>query len=226
MSRTRFALVAVGLVVALAACSGSSSPTSGGGSGSSPSPEVSASAPAESMVASSSPSESAPPSESAMASESAEPSGPSAVPTDIDPCTLVTAEEAKALSGVDLGKGKRSTDNNVNMCTYAGTTAVVSVSVAKAPDQASVDKAKQEAEKALQQGIGKGVKITQIDGIGDGAAEMTGSAKLNGVTLSAIGLYFVKGTLFVGFANVGIGLPVATDAAMQAQAQTVLGRLP
>jgi hypothetical protein len=230
MSRTRFVLVAVGLVVALAACSGSSSPSaSGGGSGSSSGPVASASEPAESMAASNLPPESAEPSESAMASEpeSAEPSLASAVPTDIDPCTLVTADEAKTLSGVDLGKGKKSTmENNGNLCVYASTTAVVNVEVLQAPDQATVDAAKQQALAELKQGVGKGITVTQLDGIGDAAAEMTGSGKVNGVTLSAIGLYLLKGTVFVGFSDVGIGTPVASDAAMQAQAQTILGRLP
>lgn len=223
MGRTHLALVASSLVIALAACSGSSSPSSAGGAGSS----APSSAPSvASMAPSASPS--AAPSAMPSASPSAEPSLPTAVPTSIDPCALVTQSEASTLAGVSLGKGQEGTiDTNGKKCGYASAGVIFLVQVIQAPDQATVDKAKQQALKEMEQGApGVNVKITQVSGVGDAAAVLTFKETVSGVSVSATGFYLLKGTVFVAFSDVGIGHPAPSAADMQSQAQTILGRLP
>lgn len=227
MVRTRLALVASSLVIALAACSGGSSPSpAAGGSSAAPSTAPST-APSVASIAPSAPASTAP---SAMpsASSSAEPSLPTAVPTAIDPCTLVTQAEASALAGVSLSKGKETTfDTNGKQCGYAATGVVFVVQVVQAPDQATVDKAKQQALKDMEQGAqGINVKVTQLSGIGDGAALLTFKDTVGGMSVAATGMYLLKGTVFVAFSDVSIGHAAPSSAAVKSQAQTVLGRLP
>lgn len=180
---------------------------------------------------SSAPSEAMPsePATSAMPSESPSPeqSQQTAAPTAIDPCTLVTADEASALAGVTFGKGKHETfSGNGKLCIYTNSGVVFEVSVAQAPDQASVDAAKGDVVSALKQANMKNVKTEQLTGLGDGAALISGSANINGIKASAIAIYVLKGTVFVAFSNVGIGHPVAGSDAMKTQATTIVSRLP
>jgi hypothetical protein len=172
---------------------------------------------------------SAEPSESAMASQPAseEPSLPSAKPTAVNPCDLVTRDEASALAGVTVAKGKESSlDNNGKLCAYSVGTTLFDVEVVEAPDQATMDAAKQQALAELSKSAPKGIKVGAISGVGDQAELATGSPKINGVTINVVGIYFTKGTYFVAMSNIGLGHGVASADAMTAQAQTIIGRLP
>lgn len=223
MGRTRLALIAFPLLVALGACS-SSSPSASAGAEATASP-VPVSTPAASAPAASAPAaESSAPAESAPAASS----GPTAVPTAIDPCQLVTSAEASQLVGVSFGAGKESTtEGNGRICTYGSSTLnVFTVLVAQAPDQATVDAAKQQALAGIQQALGQGLKVTELPNFADGAATMEGSATVGGTTVSARGIYVVKGLIFFAFSDVAVGKSAPSSAALQAQAQTSLGRLP
>src|SRR5262249_2277213 len=64
------------------------------------------------------------PSPSAESSPVAEASGgPTAVPTSIDPCQLITKEEAGQLAGTTFGAGEESeTSGHAKLCVYGGQT--------------------------------------------------------------------------------------------------------
>lgn len=221
MRRTRFVPLAFSVVVTVAACSGSSSPSVGASTGS-PGPAF-ASAPSEASSPSVEPSASTMP----TAPASAEPSLATAVPTAVDPCQLVTQDEASKLAGVSLGKGKASTlENHGKQCIYTATGFAFSVSVLQAPDQATVDAAKQQVLAELQKSAGKAVTTTPLSGIGDDAMLLTMSTTVQGMTVKVIGIYLLKGTLFVAFSDLALGHPVPSSNDMQAQAQTIVSRLP
>ena len=223
MRRIRFVPLAFSVVVAVAACSGSSSPSVSTGAGSSAPAPASASAPSEAPTSSVEPSASTMPS----APASVEPSLATAVTTAVDPCQLVTQDEASKLAGVSLGKGKASTfENHGKQCVYTATGFAFSVSVLQAPDQATVDAAKQQVLSELNKNVGQGVKTTPLSGIGDDAMLLTVSTTVQGTSVKLIGIYLLKGTLFVEFSDFALGHPVPSSNDMQAQAQTIVSRLP
>ena len=211
-------------VVLVAACSSSATPAP-----SSSSEPASTSAPA---TASSLPttveSPAASPS-SAAAAESAPPSElPTAVPTALDPCQIVTSDEASQLGGTTFGAGKESTTSgHAKICTYGGQTLnVFTVVVGQAPDVATAKAGEAAAEASIQKLAAKGVKFTQLPDFADGAAYVVGSASISGQTINMGAFYALKGTIFFGFSDLSLGHAAPTSAAMQAQAQTILGRLP
>lgn len=164
----------------------------------------------------------------------------SAAPTSIDPCQLVTAEEASAMAGVTFGAGKPSASGSGNgqVCTYGGQTATVfMVVVTVAPDAqtAQADWAEEQAraQAQLQQevsqlsGPGLSVNVNEVSVKGsDKAAVGTMNASFSGVTLNGTAIYALKGAIFFSFSDLALGHPAATAEAMQNQAATVIGRLP
>lgn len=213
-------LALVGLV--LAAC-GSSSATStatvSGGAGtpvatSTPPPAATATA----TVAAS----------SSSAATSANSSGATGVPTSIDPCTLVTAQEASQLASASFGAGKETTTSgNGKICTYGYQTLnVFEVIVGQAPNAATAQAGKASAQAQIEAAAGKGVQFTELPNFADGAAYTTGSYSISGQKFNIAAFYALKGTIFFGFSDLALGTPSLTAAAMQAQAQIVLGRLP
>ena len=89
-----------------------------------------------------------------------------------------------------------------------------------------LDPGKAEAQAALQKLATKGVQITQLPSLGDGGVYMSGGGTISGATINISAIYVLKGTVFFGFSDLLLGRPAPTSDAMQAQAQTVLGRLP
>jgi hypothetical protein len=184
-----------------------------------------------------------PPSVAASPSEapSDNPSGPppsysdaTAVPTDIDPCQLITAEEAGTLVGTTFGAGEESTtEGNARICTYgAQTKNVFIVEVAIAPDEATAKADEAAAQAELQSKANQlpavGLAVTQLPDFAPGAdaALMGGSMSLGGTTIGASAIYVLRGTTFFGFSDVALNQAPPTADAMKAEAMTVLGRLP
>jgi hypothetical protein len=168
------------------------------------------------------------------AATSALPSFPNAtaVPTSLDPCQLVTAQEASTLAGATFGAGKESTtEGNMKICTYgAQTLNVLNVDVAQAPDVATAQAAKDAALAAAEAAAEKqapGVTFTQTElaDFADGALVVSASATISGRTLAISGIYVLSGTTFFAIVDVLIGQPAPTSDALQAQAQVVLGRI-
>jgi hypothetical protein len=214
--------VLVASIVGLAACTSTSTPGSAPPS-TAASVEAVASLPAESAAASASP--------EASTSVSG---GPTAVPTAIDPCQLISAQEAGTLAGATFGAGKETTtQGNARICTYtAGATNAFSVEVAIAPDVATA----QADEKAVQDDLtaqaaklaNQGVTVTPLPGFAQGADAILAEAtvSLGGNTVGVRAMLVLRGTTFFSFSDVDLkGSPPSADA-MKTEATTVLGRLP
>jgi len=205
MPHTRFALLAVVASVALAACGGS--------------PETAGTSPTAPVALS--PSASAAP-----------------TATTVNPCLLVTQEEASQLAGTTFKAGKEEAiSSSSSMCTYgAQTLNVFTVEVAVAPDAATAqaDWAQEEAQAqaGLQQLVaeaGGSVQLTAGDitlSGADKAAAATASKNISGRTLSISAIYVLKGAVFFTFADLVLGKQAPATLAMEAQAQTVLTRVP
>ncbi len=224
-SRRRSCLVALLGAVLLAGCSGSSATTAPSSAPSAAPASVPASASAStepSAMASEAASE-------AIPSASSDTSGPTAKPTAVDPCQLVTGDEAGALAGATFGPGKEDTsDNNIRSCTYStsGATNQVTVVVAEAPDLATAQAAKAQVESEMDQAAGSGLTLTQLPDLADGGVLARASASIGGKTLSVAGIDALKGTIYFAISNLVVGGKAASDDALKSQANTCLSRLP
>ena len=224
-SRGRFAsmfraVAAVSIVaVLLAACSSSTSTGTASvlGATSTPAPT-------------STPSPIVTPAPSTAAPSAAPSAGSSAtgVPISLDPCALVPAQEASQLASATFGAGKESTtQGNGKICTYGYQTLnVFEVIVGQAPDVATAQAGKASAQAQIEAAAGKGIQFTELPTFADGAAYTTGSYTISGQKFNVAAFYALKGTIFFGFSDLALNTPSPTAAAMQAEAQTVLGRLP
>ena len=225
------AIRAVGpiLVLSIAGVAGCSSSTSGTATpplDARPSPvavlpSTAPSAPASASVA---------PSDAASAPPAS--AGPTAAPTSIDPCELVTAEEVSKLTGTTFSKGEESTEDNHKICSYGQEGMVFEVLVSVAPDAATA-KAQEPAFKAdLEKGAAqaglKDMKLTEMPDFEPGvdAAVVSGSVSAGGQKLKGIALYALKGAVLVALSDIALGGSVPTSAEMQDQARVTLGRLP
>ena len=177
------------------------------------------------------PSASAEPPSSAPASEEA--SGtpePTAVATDLDPCQIITSDDASTFVGVNFGKGKASTtENNVKMCAYSAPGPnIFTVEVAVAPDVATAQAAEAAAKADLaSQGAKLGVEPLPSFADGTDAAILQGSASSNGISLGARAMLLLKGTTFVGFSDISAGgAQPPSEQAFKDLANTVLAKLP
>ena len=182
------------------------------------------------VAASSAPAQTSPPPVAASASATA--SVPGVVPS-VDPCQVVTEAEASTLAGASFGPGKSETAGLSKRCTYGGQTLnVFTVEVAQATDattaQAAWDQAVAQVNAALKQQLPAGVTLTvgntSVAGIGDKAAEISGTATIQGQTIGISGIYVLSGSRFFGFQDLKLGTP-PTAAVMEAQALTSLGRI-
>jgi hypothetical protein len=218
-------VTAPALVAALAACSTATS--SGAVQGGQAATQAASPAAATSTAATS-----APASTAAASSPSASGSG---APTTLDPCQVVTAAEASALAGVTFGAGKEEpSGTDGKRCVYgAQTTTIFSVIVGQAASASDADAMWSTEESAAQAAIEKqapaGMSITEhtqdVSGLADRAAVATGSASGAGVTLGASAIYLLKGATFVSYSDIAVGHPVATAAALEAEAPKALARV-
>jgi hypothetical protein len=220
----RRAVAAVLVAGALAACSSTGSPN----------PSAIASLLAATPPPTT-PSPSAPASQAAASETASETALATAVATDIDPCQLITAEEASALVGVTFAAGKQSeTDKHLKVCSYAGPGPnIFNVDVAVAPDEATAKAAEASAEADLQSQATDmaqlGLTVTQIPNFAPNtdAALMAGSRSAGGLSIDAKGMLLLKGVTFVGFNDVAVGGGKApSDQAMKDKAMELLGKLP
>ncbi len=220
-------LAALTVAVTVAACSSSAAPSTA------PSESVLAATPvatpAPATPAPATPTDMATPVASAMDTSAPSVLTATAVPTSLDPCKLVTPQEASALAGASYTTGKEeATSGNARVCWYGSNTLnVFEVVVAQAPDEATVQKEKtQVLAQITDQASGAPIKPTMLTGIGDEAAFLSLNESLGGATLNGSGIYVLKGLVFFAIVDLVAGKPSPTSAAMQAQAQTVISRLP
>lgn len=231
VSRARSSLAAILGVALLAGC-GASSPTASPAAvatSTAPSASPSAASPSPS-AASPSPAESSPsPSESAAAS---------GVATSIDPCQLVTKDEASKLAGGSFGVGKETTNpGGGKTCVYGGQTQnVFTVIVAQATDAASAQadwtqeqaKAQAALQKAVPPGVTLNLKVNDLSNVAgaDKAAIATLKESISGISVEVTAIYLLKGPIFLTFSDLAVGHAAPSTADMESQAQTSLGRLP
>ena len=156
---------------------------------------------------------------SAAASDAPAPSvdlgGPSATPRSIDPCSLLTKDEASTAIGKTVGAGVSATLDPDRVCTFKnGLTEVKLILAPPAPD-AKTAQAYWDAERAQ---VPAGVNVTDVSGF-DRAAY--GSGSLNGLSISA--LFVIHGTTFFDFY---CGLPGCSKDASVTAANAIVARLP
>jgi len=172
---------------------------------------------------------------SAAASEPADTStGPTAVATSIDPCQVVTPGEVATVTGFEWGPvSPQTTDNNGRDCEYGQEGYGFDVIVVQAPDAATA-KAQEPAFKAQLERTAKiggvaDMKLTELPDCVPGvdAAILHGSTTTDGATVNGVALYALKGPVLLALTELAsFGGSVATDAAMEAEAKTALGRIP
>jgi hypothetical protein len=151
-------------------------------------------------------------------------------PSAIDPCALVTRDEASALAGVTFGAGRDETlQSGLRQCIYGYQTLnVFTVQVVQATSEAEAKAEEAAGLAAAKQQISNGLKVTELPGFEDGvdAAVLEGKATISGQTFSASGIYVLKGTTFFDFSDVTVGHDAPSSDALQAQAKTSLTRVP
>lgn len=116
-------------------------------------------------------------------------------------------------------------------CIYGGnTTNILTVDVIKAADKATADAAEKQFQDEIQSNMqdlsSEGIQITQVPNFADTAFTAQANVSAGGASLSGSVFGFRKGTIFFGFSDVAIGGTAPSEAAMQSEAKTVLGRLP
>lgn len=209
--------IATGVALALAACSapggsaagGSAAGTTTPASRGAPGPDASSAAPSAAAVG---------------------------VANTMDPCQLVTAAEASALAGATYGAGAADdTGQGGRRCTYGAQTKQVfwvQTGAAASASAAQADWAQEQSqvESVLEQGLPAGVHVTtastDVSGLGDRAAVVTGTATISGVSIAVAALYMLKGPDLLAFGETAAGDAAPSASALQAQAQTSLARMP
>ena len=196
-----------------------------------PAPSVAIASPSAEASTPPSGSPSAAPEDSATA-EASETLQATAVPTDIDPCQLVTADEASTLAGTSLAAGTVSTENNTRICGYGAEGIVLKVLVAVTPDAAAAKAQEPEFKAQLEQGAAEaGMASPKLEELTDfepgvDAAVISGHVTVNGTKVSAIALYALKGAVIIAISDISLGGSAPSSDAIQAQAHTTLSRLP
>lgn len=161
----------------------------------------------------------------------AEPSSspsPSASPTLVsyDPCVLLPPSEATALTGISYSAGREDVANALKECIYGyQTTDVLILGVAQAPDVATAQAYEAAAQADLQKAGAIALNVTQIQGVGDSAAQVQTSGTIGGGQINVCGIYVLKGATFFTISDVALNRAVPSSDTMQKQALTVLGRL-
>jgi hypothetical protein len=157
----------------------------------------------------------------------------------LDPCKLVTAQEASKLAGTTYGAGVAETaDNGARECIYGRQTLnVFLVVVNVAPDAATAEADWATTEADAQSGL---QKLAGLEGASvalhaghitlsgaDQAATAAASGAIGGshiLNISAI--YVLKGAVFFTFSDLLLDKPAPAASAMAAMAGIVLTRIP
>lgn len=153
----------------------------------------------------------------AASPEASLPVGPggSAAPTSLDPCALLTQDEASTAVGATLGAGVPSLVGKARECTWkTGTTEVKLIMAPPASDAATA----QAYWDAARQDLPSGIDVADVTGF-DRAAYGSGGA--SGFTVSA--LFVIKGAQFFDFY---CGLTACTEPASVTAATLIVGRMP
>ena len=153
--------------------------------------------------------------------------------TSLDACHLIPKEEASALAGTTFGDGKdQVTATGKSSCIYSAISYLVMMEVFPEKDAATAKVDGQQALQEVQSGTGGGdndqpMDITQLPNFADGGFLADFSSSDPSLALNGIGMGLLSGTTYVYFAvEVQGGGSAPSNAAMQAEATQMLGRLP
>jgi hypothetical protein len=177
------------------------------------------------------------PSPASTPSAAASPSPPTLA--SLDPCKLVTAQEASQLSGTTYDAGVEQTaDNGARECIYSRQSLsvfVVMVNVATDAATAEADWATTEADaqSGLQQlagseGASVGLQAGNITlpGANEAATAAASGAIGGNHTLNISAIYVLKGAVFFMFSDLVLDKSAASASAMATLAATTLTRIP
>jgi hypothetical protein len=155
------------------------------------------------------------------------------IKTQLDPCELISSQEASKLAGASFGAGvEGTTPGGLKSCTYGSQgTNVFTVDVVQAPDVATAkaDKAQflADLQASLQQLTDQGLNVTEEPNFADGAVLADASINGGGIIMNGSAIGFLKGTVFFGFSDIVVGGGAAPNpASLHTEATTVIGRLP
>jgi hypothetical protein len=132
----------------------------------------------------------------------------------IDPCTLLTTDEASTLIGVKVADGVSTTVDPLRVCTFKKGTTEVKLFLGGPTDTAAAD-AYWDSERAQ---VPADIPLTDL-GLFDRSAFGAGSA--GGLSIGA--LFAIDGNYFF---DLFCGLPACTKDASVTAAQLIAGRLP
>jgi hypothetical protein len=211
--RTKRSLSLLSVTLALAACSTGGGAATGSATSPTSNPVSVGTLTPSAVVATPTP----PPNTSPSAEPSPSPAGggASAPPVALDPCSLLTADEASTTMGMKLGAGVSTSLDPGRVCTFkSGTSELRLILAPKAPDAATA-KAYWDEERAQ---VPSEVKVTDLPDF-DRAAY--GSASVAGQSLSA--LFVIDGTQFF---DLYCGFPACDQTKSLAAARLIAGRLP
>lgn len=154
--------------------------------------------------------------------------GPQAADVTLDPCQLVTQQEASDMAQTSFGPGKEEGTKVRHTCVYgAQTPNVLMVFVLQGATtgdaQSEWDMLLAQAKSAAGQAANL-VHLTPDSGIGDRAEWV--ELDLAQIGVAGRGLAFLEGPVGVYLIDEVRGGSAPSRAAMTAQAHTVLGRLP
>ncbi|MFL5679304.1 MAG: hypothetical protein ACJ77B_01740 [Chloroflexota bacterium] len=207
--RTKPALVLVAVVAALAACTTPAAAPSQPAATRAAVATLTASAVPEPTV---SPSASPEPTATALGAGGS--TGPKATPGSVDPCTLLTSDEASRMIGKQLGAGVSTVVDNGRVCTFkSGLTEVKVILTPPAPDVATAQ-AYWDSERTK---IAADVPIKDLPDF-DRSAFASGS--VGGVSLSALFVIQDK-----NFFDLYCGFPACSEKASIGGAEHIVGRL-
>jgi hypothetical protein len=204
--RSKPALVLISVTaVALGACT----------SGATPSAPTGTQVAVATLTASAVPVESTSPSTPPASEPAPSSGGAKPTPGSIDPCSLLTADEASKAMGKKLSAGVSAQLDPDRVCTFKnGLTEVKLILAPPAPDA----KTAQDYWDAARTQVPAGIPIKDLTYF-DRSAYGAGSA--GGLSLSA--LFVIDGTHFFDFY---CGFPACSQTASVAAAQLIAGRLP
>jgi hypothetical protein len=148
--------------------------------------------------------------------------GGAGAPTTLDPCQIVTQQEASALTGVSFGPGKQLQGALSTSCLYgAGSKNVFRVDVVRGTiDQVNQYRDQVTAEIETGDADGGHLNKSSVSGLGDEATAYT----LTGSVLNVSSLFVIQATVALYLVNEVAGTPVPTTQ-LTNEARTALSRI-
>lgn len=158
--------------------------------------------------------------------------------TTLNPCQVVTQSEASQLTGTSYAAGTLDTSQaGSQICWYgAQTQNVFEVLVAQASSASAAQSGWDQQQSKVLSSLNKATNVpgvnltvnisdTSITGANRAAAG-TMSFSISGHSLAGSAVYLLKGATFVAIVNLVLDHAAPAVAAMEAEAQTALGRVP